>query len=266
MNDKTAKILAALNNDFYLENGESFARPREVPWPGWQRCLDVFFGGRKSPGRLSVLDLACGNLRFAKFLAAALPQVAIDFYAVDNCDALAGGSYRDDAFGNKMGVHYQNLDILNILFDGAKLTEHIAAHPSDITVCFGFMHHVPGQKLRADILAALLEQTRPGGYIAISFWQFMSNTTLRKKAEATHAAGIKELASTGLLPEQLDAGDYLLGWQDRPGKYRYCHSFSESEIDELLAAVAAKTTQITRFTADGRTGDLNTYIVLRVND
>lgn len=58
--------------------------------------------------------------------------------------------------------------------------------------------------------------------------------------------------------------DYLLGWQDTQGLYRYCHHFDEPEIERLLAAVADSAELVSRFEADGKTGNLNEYVVLRV--
>jgi hypothetical protein len=45
--------------------------------------------------------------------------------------------------------------------------------------------------------------------------------------------------------------------------YRYCHSFSDAEIDHLAASVAPEATVLSRFTSDGRTNALNTYLVPR---
>lgn len=93
----------------------------------------------------------------------------------------------------------------------------------------------------------------------VSFWQFMKHEGMKEKALATHQRALEELQ----LPP-LDDNDYLLGWKNLPGVYRYCHSFTESEIDHLTAAIADEASVISRFTADGRTGDLNTYVILQV--
>ena len=65
------------------------------------------------------------------------------------------------------------------------------------------------------------------------------------------------------IPE-LPPNDYLLGWQDTQGLYRYCHHFDEPEIERLLAMVADSADLVSRFEADGKTGNLNEYVVLRV--
>ena len=43
-----------------------------------------------APPELRVLDLACGNLRFERFLREALPDTTLDVVAVDNCAPLVG--------------------------------------------------------------------------------------------------------------------------------------------------------------------------------
>ena len=77
--------------------------------------------------------------------------------------------------------------------------------------------------------------------------------------QVTHAQALDELR----LPT-LDQGDFILGWKNKPNAYRYCHHFAEEEIDALAASVADRADVAARFLADGRTGDMNSYLVLRV--
>jgi SAM-dependent methyltransferase len=208
---------------------------------------------------LSVFDLACGNLRFEAFLTAALPHANLSFYAVDNCNALLPQA------ALVSGVNYQSLDILGVLQEGRFLRDQFAAPACDLSVSFGFMHHVPLQEYREKILLSLIEQTRPGGYVIVSFWQFLKSETLRDKALVTHRRALKELGLQALGDKlELDTNDYLLGWQDIPGAYRYCHSFTQAEIDQLTASVAHEATKVASFVSDGKTNNLNTYIIIRV--
>lgn len=96
--------------------------------------------------------------------------------------------------------------------------------------------------------------------MAVSLWQFMNNSTLAAKAEVTHAQAIKAL---GLAPGKLDEGDYLLGWKNVEGAWRYCHHFSDEEVGRLVAAVSNRAHVIDSFEADGRTGAMNRYVVLQ---
>ena len=234
---------------------------------------------------LSVLDLACGNLRFEAFLAKELADTDLAFHTADDCDALVKGApWRPDpadgaALGNRAAGsirwHHQSLDVLAALDaegrsggaaldaeapdGGPALTEALQAPRCDLAVSFGFLHHIPLPRWREEVLAALAAKVRPGGFVIVSLWRFLENPLLARKAEATHEHALAEL---GLPP--LDAGDRLLGWRDEPGAYRYCHSFTDGEIDALAASVGHAVTEVARFRADGRDGALNSYLVLQV--
>ena len=100
-----------------------------------------------------------------------------------------------------------------------------------------------------------------GGVIALSLWQFMNDPRLARKAEAAEAA----MREQGFPVNALDANDHLLGWQDSIQPVRYCHHFCESEVDALsthLTQLGAR--EIARFSADGRSGTLNRYLICQV--
>ncbi|VEG99619.1 Uncharacterised protein [Slackia heliotrinireducens] len=243
MDKRTAEILCELNNGFYRANAASFAETRNHPWPGWARCMDVM--GKPD----TVLDLACGSLRFERFLPDAIA------YAVDACDPLV-----EEAGGAGPNVRFQKLDIIRILLDGGDLTEAIEAPMCDAAVCFGFMHHVPGFDRRVAVLKALVDCVRPGGHVCVSFWQFMNNGKLAEKARCTTEAACAEI---GLDQDVLEENDYLIGWQNAVGAYRYCHHFTNGEVEQLAQAVSDGACAVEFFNADGRTGDMNRYCVLR---
>jgi SAM-dependent methyltransferase len=266
MNNQTADLLRRINNDFYRHNSASFSATRNAPWPGWARCLEVLMrempnvAPNASPQKVSdnrrgvaVFDLACGNLRFEAFLREALPELTLAFYAVDACDSLVPPM---------PGVDYQSLDILGALQDGVCLNSHITAPLCDLSVSFGFMHHIPLQTHREEILASLIRQTHPGGDIMVSLWQFLNNEALAAKSHVSHKRALAELGLKEL--EELDENDCLLGWQNIAGAYRYCHSFSEAEIDRLVEITGETTSLIARFSSDGKTNNLNSYLILKV--
>lgn len=256
-------MLIELNNRFYQEQGSSFADTRGAPWHGWKRCLEELDKAAALSGKstYSVLDLACGNRRFEDFLRSSLPELKINYHGIDNSEEM-------------MAIRRgQNLDLLALLIQGQEQGSHylsqIDTPDADLTVSFGFMHHIPGQKLRKQLLDSMIAHTKPGGFIIVSFWQFLKSPELTDKAQLTHAQALAELGTTppydspAHLQAALDAGDYFLGWQGRAGAYRYCHSFTPEEIDELIAQVAGKAQLVARFDADGRTRNLNCYAIFR---
>lgn len=156
-----------------------------------------------------------------------------------------------------------------------ELSAALAAESCDLAVAFGFLHHLPLRSWRIAVLRALIASVRSGGLVAVSLWEFMNSSQLAAKAQVTHAEALAWCADrakdealpigfSSITAEAFNPGDYLLGWNNKPGQYRYCHSFARSDVDELLSAVADVATLESRFHADGRTNDLNEYLVLHV--
>lgn len=284
MDATTIDFLRQVNNDFYTRCAPSFSASRNAPWVGWRSCLeavqdcgavrlcdgpDVHLYDRAAaqPGAIRkgasvrVLDVACGNMRFASFLREELRGRQIDYFAVDDCAGLVPHLPGGEGFS----ACFQNLDIIGELAAGMGFATAIDAEPCDLVGCFGFFHHVPSFELRVRLIDALLQKTASGGVVCASFWQFMGDEKFVKKAEAWNSKATSELASAGLDASQLEAGDYFLGWQNEPGLWRYCHDFEELEIDALVAAACewGKAREVARFSADGKSGAMNRYVVLQ---
>ncbi len=269
------RALIELNNTFYAKHAASFSATRTRSWDGWRRLADLLedAGWRKGDGdgratgrpdatgaHRDILDLACGNLRFESFLAQAFAGESIAAHAVDSCPALAQGAL--DGLAGSLELDYRCVDVLDALLadpEGGAGLEGVP--PCELAVCFGFMHHVPGSALRRALVAALCGHVAPGGVLTLSFWQYLRDPRLARRAAAAGALREEDPALAGL---QLEAGDGFLGWQDDPSPLRYCHSFTEEEVDEL-AALAADLgfEEAGRWSADGPAGDLNRYLALR---
>lgn len=259
MDTQTARELIALNNRFYAEHAQSFSATRSAPWKGWTRVLDKW---RDATDCGSLLDLACGNLRFEAFAARSFEETAQpipQFYCIDSCPKLASA-----ALGDSPSVRYQTLDMLDVLLAGRDLASAIEAPRCGLVACFGFMHHIPGHEARRSFVRALASKAEAGGLIAISFWQFMDDARLAVKAgRSDEMASGEHPPFEGFAREQLDPGDHFLGWQQDPRPLRYCHSFAEDEIDALARSVADCAREVERFSADGSSDTLNRYLVLQ---
>ncbi len=256
---------------------------------GALRCGEPEGADASAPLVHRILDVACGNVRFKSFLEGALPNATWDYRAVDACERLVGAP---------AGVAFTSCDIVSALIEGHALpfassgSEGADVVPvsgdsagdacedapredsarksagsegvnADLTACFGFFHHVPGREARERLLRALCAATVPGGLVAVSLWRFMDDPGLAKKAHESHEAALKHFSEQGLCL-RLDANDYLLGWQQTQGVFRYCHHFTDEEVKVLAASVSDIAQLADCFRADGRTGSLNEYLVFRV--
>jgi tRNA (uracil-5-)-methyltransferase TRM9 len=269
MKPEIADKLTRITNRFYREQAASFSATRKAPWRGWDCCLACWnqpWESAEVPAPARVLDIGCGNLRFERYLSHCHAGVPWEFYAVDNCRPLLAvptQSAEQDA-ALFASVHFQELDIMPRLSAGSfALSAALEAPAANLAVCFGLLHHVPTVERRVALLRNMVEATAPGGLVCVSFWRFMGNEKLAAK---TRALQPRALTDTGIAAADLDPNDYLLGWEKRQGVYRYCHHFAEYEIDELVARLGRRVQVVDRFVSDGRTDNLNTYLVLRVRD
>ncbi len=253
MDAATRDKLRMLDNAFYQVNHASFSATRRAPWPGWDMCLDWLEAHDKcfhlGHAGASVLDLACGNLRFERFLKKRYPSSGPFLYAVDNCVELA--PFLE-------GVHFIDLDVLVALSGEAMPVTWADIPLCDLTVTFGFMHHVPSRTMRLQVLDMLADKTRVGGYLIASFWRFADDDQMRLRAEASTKMALERLG-----PLDLEEGDYLLGWGQEEGASRYCHSFTDEELDWLSMGLGNRMGAAHRFDADGRNGRMNTYLLFR---
>lgn len=264
VNRALARQLIELNNRFYRENASSFSATRQAPWRGWDRVVEELIAARPTAAtHLSVLDVACGNRRFARFLAEKLPHTRLTYLGIDNCSELSGAgdasapSEMASTGGTSASEVVITCDLLSALLEDEDPLANIA--PCDLLCCFGFMHHVPGAELRSVLAEWLVAHTQSGGIIALSCWRFMDDKRL-----ATQARAVTRNCRACHPDLALEPNDYFLGWQGSADVPRYCHYIDEWELDDLsVAACASGARELERFNADGDGGVLNRYLLLQ---
>ena len=226
-----------INRRFYRTSAEAFSSSRDYPWLGWERIVG---GLRESPR--SVLDVGCGNARFGAYLAAWLGG-EFSYLGLDaSAELLALARQRSDLLPDTTLIER---DLV-----AGPCAEALPGGPYSLVAVFGLLHHVPSSALRRELLCALAERLEPGGRLAVSVWRFGAFERFRGKRVPFEPP----IETTDLEP-----GDVLLSFGKEPGAVRYCHFLDEEEIDALLAAVALPC--LDRFSADGREGTLNDYLV-----
>ena len=221
MRNETAEALRAVNRRFYRERASEFSRTRERPWSGWGEILER--AGTLLPDRPRVLDVGCGNGRFARFLEERFGS-AFDYCGVDESPlALAEARRRLPGRGNLVFVEADFLE--------APLPEG----EFDLIVLFGVLHHVPGRENRIGLLTRLSRLLAPGGLLAFSIWRFGRYPRFQKKIvpwdEFLSRAGF-EIDLAGLEP-----GDHILTWGGAPPAHRFCHAMSDEEEGEIAAGL-----------------------------
>jgi SAM-dependent methyltransferase len=244
MNPDTSDHLNQINRDFYHITAGEFDQTRARPWPGWERLLPYL----ETP--LSALDVGCGNGRFGVFLQ----------------DHLVGG---DDDVSIPALLHYHGLDNNPTLLDRARDTltrlpgiaatfdqRDLVEQPPDcghydLVACCGLLHHIPGNSNRLDFLRCLAERVAPGGYLVFACWRFYEYERFRDRI----------VPWDDDLVGQVEPHDYLLDWRRGDRALRYCHYVDDDEHARLVSATDM--TEIAAYRADGFTGAVNRYSLLR---
>lgn len=145
----------------------------------------------------------------------------------------------------------------------------------DLVVSFGFIHHIAGYELRRRFIEKLLKLTSPTGVCVLSLWRFAEDPRAREKAMretkenlstlkagTLHGAEAFTLTQCKKIEDSLEEGDFLLSWQGQAGYGRYCHSFSDREIDTIVRDLPSSYRLLDRFCADGKNGCMNCYLIL----
>ncbi|MEM7586438.1 MAG: class I SAM-dependent methyltransferase [Acidobacteriota bacterium] len=256
MDAATRDYLRALNRRFYDHFASHFSDTRQHAWPGWQSIPRHLNTAQPKP---TVLDVGCGNGRFATFLSRSWRQ-DLRYVGLDgSSELLTQARARADDVAR--------LELLQADVVRDRLTEHLGDRRFDLVALFGVLHHVPGHGARRDLLRRLARRLTPGGILAVSIWRLDRTPNFSRKVVPWQdylARGGGAPPLEGCPPGSkldLEPGDTLLSWAGQRDVPRYCHFPSNAEIDGWIEAVGASL--IDRFPADGPTGRDNLYLLFR---
>ena len=233
MNQATIEWLNQINHDFYRASAVDFDATRQAAWPGWERLLKAF----ELP-IASVLDLGCGNGRFALFLAARQLQ-PFSYIGIDSNPELLAFARR------RLAPHIADLTLI----ETDLVLDELPPMSAQLVTLFGLVHHVPGFERRRALLASAAERVASGGYLALACWRFFEQERFRRRI-VPWRDDIK-----------VEKHDYLLDWRRGERALRYCHYVDDEEHALLIAATGLSL--IADYRADGAEGDLNRYAILQ---
>lgn len=234
MRPSTIERLNQINRDFYSATAAEFDATRQTAWRGWERLIAEI----DMPVE-SILDLGCGNGRFALFLAARQAQT-FRYIGVDSSAELLAHARRHLAEIAKLDATLVESDLV---------LGELPRHSAQLVALFGLIHHVPGFARRRALIASAAGCVLPGGYLALAAWRFYEQERFRRRIVPWGG----DIA--------VERHDYLLDWRRGQRALRYCHYVDDREHAELIAASGLAV--IADYREDGAEGDLNRYTVLR---
>ena len=268
MNTATQAALRRINRDFYSRHAADFDRTRHPGgWPGWRRVVETAALASDSP--LHVLDLGCGNGRFALFLERN-PDLRghrpFSYLGIDLSAELIAHAQTATAGLDHIG--FQVDDIEECPLDEATC---------DLVVLFGVLHHLPGFDTRRRTLERAAAAVAPGGLLALTCWQFADDPRFENRL-------LDWASEAGVDPAELEPGDHLLRWGPAEGRRqsrrrsssrlrrqrvgrpahpvrRYCHHTDEAELNRLVAGLSH--VEAGRYRSDGPGGRQNLYSLQR---
>lgn len=250
MNLETTERLNRLNCNFYGRSAAEFSRTRGNPWSGWERIVERATR-RRAPSPFSILDVGCGNGRFARFADDKVGP--IDYLGIDVSEELLEIARGELAALSESAIELTRTDLVD-----DSVQDVLMDRVFDLIAVFGVMHHVPGFETRRDLLSTLRAHLRPGGLLAVGFWQFGGSDRFQRRT--VDWDDYNRTADEPIETSQLEPGDYLLAWGEGRDALRYCHYADPDEVTRLLEAAGIGDAET--YFADGHGGRLNLYALI----
>lgn len=244
MKQTTVARLNDINRDFYDHGSGDFSATRQSSWHGWSRAFENV---PNSSGKLLILDVGCGNGRLIDFLMK--EKISYVYHGVDSSKALI--KIASDNFENSDTSTFQRVNLMD--FDWQI---NLPANAYDVICLFGVMHHMPSRDNRQRLLKTVRSLLYSGGLLMVSFWMFAEKKRFSDKI-------IDWTQAEPEIYEDLEQGDYLLPFGEKK-RIRYCHFADKREQESIMMRLDME--MVDRYSADGKTKDLNDYWILQKLD
>jgi len=196
MNLETVKDILKLNKDFYQSVSTEFSRSRQKPWVGWNRAVETSINALGGVNKNRDIKVLDLGCGNGRFYEFISKKISkVDYLGLDINNDLLNIS-KTKYKTNK--ATFLNKDIY-LGIDKIKGKYNIIS-------AFGVTHHIPNNIFRIKWFKNLPSFLGLRGVIILTFWNFEEKP-----------------------------GDYLLGWGNKKKTARYCHQYSEKEINKIIS-------------------------------
>lgn len=214
MQSKVIKKLLQVNKEFYKDIAVQFDKTRQSPWNEWRELLSAIKEYSKDKDKLNILDVGCGNGRFAHFLKNNL-SIPFSYTGTDS------NEYLIEKAKETLPKNYiiEVEDLLESSFIKSQNKKY------DFIFIIATLHHIPAFTLRSKVMKIYSQFLKEDGEIIFSVWDFLSSEKLQRKLIAFDEIGINK--------SEVEKGDYLMNWRSGKDAIRYVHHFEDLEIEKL---------------------------------
>lgn len=255
-----------VNEIFYSTIADSFSQTRQYAWDGWVKLLPIL----QKYSDLSVLDLGCGNARFAHFLATNLEN-KINYTGIDSCCELLklGSSQIKEKQYNNLECKFLEKNIFelgDLSIPDQRLDDKGLSKDNNnfsLITLFGVMHHIYDNADRQKLFNLISQKLSESGYFIFATWEFKNNQRqMKKNLDLKSNKGQEFLKQYNLELKDFSQDDYILDWTRTNQAYRYCRNYSTQEIQNLCKQNSLQI--VDSFYADGKEGDVNKYYITKL--
>jgi len=198
--EQTKKIYNAIAPDFSDTRGKWWQPPFELK--------------EELKDGMSVLDLGCGNGRFAELFRGR----NIEYLGVDNSEEFI--KICQERFAGESNIKFEVGDAL----DFSKLNKKF-----DLVLMIAVLHHLPSRELRLKVLQNIFNILNDGGKLIMRNWNLWNLKTAKKYYKCLFDLPYK--ISRGVW----DLNDAFIAWKPLgTDDLRYVHSFKKGEMRRLL--------------------------------
>jgi tRNA (uracil-5-)-methyltransferase TRM9 len=266
---KIVAKLNQLNKNFYQNVADDFSDSRQYFWQGWQKIPYFLKKNIKSSKKIQILDIACGNARFAQFLKE--QNLNFHYLGLDNSVKLLKIA-QEKIDSGKINGQVINFDLIANYLKNKKINWPVD-QKFDLIVAFGLSHHLPSFELRLEFFQSLNNLLADDGLLIISNWQFANDQRFQKnilnwqKIKKNSKINIFQKIKLKKLLKNLENNDYLLDWRKKEKTstkkelIRYCHYLDNQTSNNLFKKAGFQI--LDQFLADGKSQQLNNYFVLK---